>query len=84
MKYIFDAGEMSMATNAFNKLQELTLDGMRNLVNLFNGKLFPGNIREHSIFPRPKFANIDSQFLQQWLETIEEMEINGISSEHKR
>lgn len=44
MKYIFDAGEMSMATNAFNKLQKLTLDGMRNLVNLFNGKLFTGNI----------------------------------------
>lgn len=55
MKYIFDAGEMSMATNAFNKLQKLTLDGMRNLVvNLFNGKLFTGNIRELSIFSCPK------------------------------
>lgn len=52
MKYIFDAGEMSMATNAFNKLQ--TLDGMKNLVNLFNGKLFTGNIRGLSIFSCPK------------------------------
>lgn len=54
MKYIFGAGEMSIATNAFNKLQKLALDGMRNLVNLFNGKLSPGNIRELSIFSCPK------------------------------